>query len=309
MSGRRDKGREGLTLAPNLKQIEAFVAVADLASFRRAADRLNTTQPNISARISAMEGLLGFRLMDRDAGSVRLTPKGEALMPAARQVLSSVDNLVAAAGDDRLFTGVIRLGVTEMIAHTWLGAFLKALQARFPNVLVELSVDLSVNVGDALFRRGIDLALQNGPFERQASGQLALGAYPMVWVAAPELGAKGRLSLNDLTAMTILTHAKGAPQHDELIAHLAEHDMTDARLATSTNLAACQQMTMDGLGVACLPRPMAAEALASGRLVEVDYPWIPKDLEFAARYDADLAPSYVRAAAQIAVETAAAFRE
>ena len=56
-------------MTPTLKQIEAFVQVADLASFRRAAARLNTTQPNISARICALETLLDTRLMDRDAGT------------------------------------------------------------------------------------------------------------------------------------------------------------------------------------------------------------------------------------------------
>ena len=57
-----------------LRQLEAFVAVAEQGSFRRAADRLNTTQPNISARIAALEAQLGQRVMDRDAGRVALTP-------------------------------------------------------------------------------------------------------------------------------------------------------------------------------------------------------------------------------------------
>ena len=73
----------------NLKHIEAFLAVADLGSFRRAAERLNTTQPNISNRISQLEDRLGLRLMERDAGSVRLTPRGQALLAPARQVLGA----------------------------------------------------------------------------------------------------------------------------------------------------------------------------------------------------------------------------
>ena len=57
----------------NLKQLEAFVWVADLGSFRKAADRLNTTQPNVSSRIALLEGAMKRKLMERDAGSVRLT--------------------------------------------------------------------------------------------------------------------------------------------------------------------------------------------------------------------------------------------
>lgn len=55
----------------SLKQLEAFVAVADLGTFRRAAERLNTTQPNISARIAQLEAQMKVSLMERDAGSVR----------------------------------------------------------------------------------------------------------------------------------------------------------------------------------------------------------------------------------------------
>ena len=52
-----------------------------------AAEVLGTTQPNISTRIATLENVLGIVLMHRDAGSVRLTEKGEALLLAARKVL------------------------------------------------------------------------------------------------------------------------------------------------------------------------------------------------------------------------------
>ena len=50
-----------------LKQLQAFVRVADLGSFRKAAERLNTTQPNISSRIAALEDTLDTKLLYRDA--------------------------------------------------------------------------------------------------------------------------------------------------------------------------------------------------------------------------------------------------
>jgi DNA-binding transcriptional LysR family regulator len=121
----------------NLKHIEAFVMVADLGSFRRAAERLNTTQPNISNRIAQLEAQLGVSLMERDAGSVRLTPKGKALLAPGRAVLAALDGFVAAADDATLFRDTLRLGVTEMVAHTWLRGFLVAMKARFPNISVE----------------------------------------------------------------------------------------------------------------------------------------------------------------------------
>ena len=63
-----------------LKQLESFVWVAKLGSFRATAERLNTTQPNISVRISQLESVLDVRLFYRDSGSVALTPIGHSLL-------------------------------------------------------------------------------------------------------------------------------------------------------------------------------------------------------------------------------------
>jgi DNA-binding transcriptional LysR family regulator len=288
-----------------LKQLEAFVQVADLGSFRRAADRLNTTQPNISTRIAGLEAQLGVTLMARDAGSVRLSPMGASLLPKARAALRAVEDLLVAAEDAHLFEGVLRLGVTEMPVHSWLGRYLAALKRRFPKIEVDLTVDYSANLSEALFARSIDLALQSGPFDRRISGEVALGSFPLAWVAAPALGLGARqLTLADLTAGPILTHGRSTLPYEQLSAHLGDNPGLRARLVPSTNMAACIQMTIEGLGVACLPAAMVAAEIAEGRLMALDYAWRPDALRFAARYEAETAPHYVEEAAVLAQQVA-----
>ena len=104
--------------------------------------------------------------MQRDAGSVRLSAKGVELLTHARGVLRATETLIDAAARPGLVEGLLKLGVTEIVVNTWLREFLKCMKARFPNLFIELTVDLSANLNDALFSRGLDLALQNGPFER-----------------------------------------------------------------------------------------------------------------------------------------------
>lgn len=289
----------------NLKQLEAFCAVADLGGFRKAAAKLNTTQPNISTRIAALEAIIGAPLMRRDAGSVQLTPKGEALLPAARRALLAMDEFLTDAENEALFEGALSLGVTELVAQVHLARFLTAFRARFPNVVVQLSVDMSVNLSRALAARSLDLTIQNGPFDQVMSGDVALARYPMVWVAAPTLALPARrLTIDDLRATPLLGHARGAPQHDEFLAHLTAKGARDIRVATCNSIAVSRQMALDGLGLTCLPEPMAAEDIAEGRLVRADYDWTPSPLTFHARFDAETAPHYVREAAQIAADIA-----
>jgi DNA-binding transcriptional LysR family regulator len=288
----------------NLKQLQAFVWVADLQSFRAAADRLGTTQPNISGRIAALETALGLVLMTRDAGSVTLTAQGRDLLTHARRVLAEADALIAAAGQKALITGSLRLGVTEMIVHSWLRDYLRRLKETYPALAVELTVDLSVNLETMLADRRLDLAIQNAPFTRLVSGAIDLGRYDLVWVASPDLAlGTGQAAL---CAHPILTHARNTQLFAETAAHFAGAK-PPARLVPSSNLAACLHMTLDGMGVASLPRAMVGDALARGDLVIVDYGWTPAALHFFARYDGERAARIVADAAQVAVAAARAF--
>lgn len=286
-----------------IKQLEAFLLVADLGGFRRAADLLHTTQPNISSRIAGLEAQLRQKLLDRDAGAVRLTPAGARLLPKARQVVRSLEEFLVVADEDTLFEGVLRLGVTELIVHSWLAPFLAAFKSRFPNIDVDLTVDLSTNISAALFNRSIDLALQSGPFARQTSGSVDLGSFPIIWVASPGLGLGGRvLTLRELAAHPILTHARGTLPYQQLQEHAASAPDIAVRVIPSTNVTACIRMTVEGLGIACLPEIMLRDEIASGEVEQLRYLWCPDELSFRARFDAETTPHFVQEAARLAGE-------
>lgn len=285
--------------------------VADLGSFRKAAERLNTTQPNISSRIAGLEAILKVSLMDRDAGSVRLTTMGQELLGHARAVLKSTETLIEATKRPELYDGVLKLGVTEMVVHTWLREFLRVLKDRFPNIDVELTVDLSVNLHKELFARSIDLTFQNGPFHQQSSGNIDLGTYPLIWVASPSLAlrTKCKVTIEDLANYPVLTHARDSILFEQVSAHFAPRRDLGVRLVPSSNLSACLHMTIDGMGIATLPAAMVGTELAAGDLYQIDYEWVPEGLHFLARYDEHKSPQFVVKAARIGNEVAAGFVE
>ena len=289
-----------------LKQLEALIWVADLASFRRAADHLNTTQPNISARIAGIEAALGVTLMERDAGSVRLTTKGAEILKSARRVMAETEALIEAADRADMIESQLRLGVTEMVACTWLRPFLRDLNAAYPNVLVELSVDLSVNLTKDLAQNAFDLTLQNGPFETASSGFRKIGAYPFLWVSSPTIAGelKATETLQNMSRHPLLTHARHTQGYAGLIAELKARGIRNARVAPSNSLTSCLHMAMDGLGIAALPEPLVAKELAAGTLQRIKADWTPDPLSFAARYHAETAATFITAAAQIAQQAA-----
>lgn len=290
--------------ALTLKQLEALVWVADLGSFRKAAEHLNTTQPNISTRISSLETTFGFPLMQRDAGSVRMTPKGEAFLEQARLVLRAAEGLVEIAARPDLVDDKLRLGVTEMVACTWLRPFMRQLNERYPNISIELTVDLSRQLDVELAGNALDLAIQTAPFAAPATGSVELGSHDFVWVAAPDVAANlpDTPTEADLASHAILTHHRQTQAHVQL----AER-MPRARITASSSLLSCLHMAIDGMGLAAMPHAMVARHLAEGALVEIRAPWHPSPLRFAARFQRDRAPEHVAQAAQLAADCAAAF--
>lgn len=289
-----------------LKQLEAFAAVVDLGSFRKAAAALGTTQPNISNRISTLEHSLGVILMHRDAGSVRLSEKGSILVAAARQVLRDAEAFLEAAERQDLITDRLRLGVTELVACTWLHPFLRRFREVYPAISVDLEVGLSAEIEKKLVTGQIDLALQTGPFEHEIGGSLALGIYRYIWVAKPDLvrriGAK--ITIADLLKTPVLIHAKHTLAARELVKLTEARKVAVDQIVYSNSLASCVQMAIDGMGISLLPAALVRDPIEAGTLAEVIADWYPKPLEFFARYDRTRGQRFVEAAAKLAVETA-----
>ena len=290
----------------SIKQLEAFVCVVDIGTFRKAAAALGTTQPNISARISSLEKSLGVLLMHRDAGSVRLTEKGTVLLASARKILWASEEFLEVASRQDLIAERLRLGVTELIACSWLHEFLRRFREIYPTVVVELQVNLSVEIEKELLARHLDLALQTGPFQNETTASLPLAKYPYIWVASPDVarGVGRNVHIAALVGTSVLTHAKHSLASREFARLVDAKGLSSDRIVYSSSLSSCVQMAVDGMGFALLPELLVRETLDNGLLERVDCDWLPPSLEFFARYDSARAPRFIQAAAECAVETA-----
>lgn len=285
-----------------LKQLEAFAFVVDCGTFRAAASALGTTQPNISARITALEAALNVTLLIRDAGSVRLTVDGEKLLQKTRAVLWAGEALIQEAGRQDLIEETLRLGVTELVACTWLQTFLRLMREAYPKLRIQLEVDLSTAIDARLMEGQLDLALQTGPFKSKAFASAPLGQEPYCWVGhvdvVQHLSAKP--SLRELFDLTVLTHAKHTRACAALHTIATTKGLRRERIVHSSALSACVPMVLEGLGVALLPDRLVEGEILAGHLRKIDAEWLPDPLSFFARYAPARSALYVEKAARIA---------
>ena len=285
-----------------LKQLEAFAFVVDMGTFRAAASALGTTQPNISARITALETALNETLLIRSAGSVRLTANGEKLLKKTREVLWAGEALIEEAGRQELIEETLRLGVTELVACTWLQGFLRSMREAYPKLRIQLEVDLSTTIDARLMEGQLDLALQTGPFKSKTFASDALGQERYCWVANTDLiqNVSAKPCLPELFDLTVLTHAKHTQACAALHGIAATRGLRRERIVHSSALSACVPMVLEGLGVALLPERLVEAEVAAGDLHKIDADWHPEPLSFFARYAPARAALYVEKAAQIA---------
>lgn len=130
---------------PSLRQIEAFVAVAETGSFTRAAERRHMPQSALSTLVRDLEGALGLRLFDRTTRRVELTEGGREFLSAARGTLASLDAACRSARDHAARRrGRIVVAAPPLIAAAILPAAMAAFRETHPDVslgLLDLRTD------------------------------------------------------------------------------------------------------------------------------------------------------------------------
>lgn len=129
----------------DLTDLQAFRAVVETGSFRKAADAVNLSQPALSRRIDKLEEALGVRLFERTTRSVSLTTVGRVFAQSAEQLLDDLDAALLGIRDvssSRL--GHVTIACVPSVAYYFLPAIVARYHQRFPRIRVKL-LDASAN--------------------------------------------------------------------------------------------------------------------------------------------------------------------
>ena len=191
-----------------LRQLSAFVAVADTGSFTLAAERLFITQSALSGLIKELESTLGLRLFDRSTRRLRLSDTGRELYPQIEKILHDLDGVVSEVGNLKdLQRGSVRVAVPQLLACTLLPELMAGFRAEHPGVQLRL-VDCAVeSVMARVFSGEVDIGI--GP-EREANSDIAaeqLFCLPFMAVMPPghALARRRKLQWPDLAGQSLIT--------------------------------------------------------------------------------------------------------
>lgn len=287
----------------NLRQVETFYWAAKLGSFSAAAERLNATQSTVSVRIRDIEHDLGVSLFDRTQRTARITPKGRELMRYAEELLRVATQMRGRMSKDNAMSGVLRIGVAEMVSLTWLPRLVKAVHEKYPRIVLELDEALTQDLIDGLNEGSLDLIFAAGRVPGYSFTPVSLGTVQFAWMASHTLELpEGVLAPRDLQDQPIIALSRESYHHKSIEDWFHMGDATGRRIDTCKSLNVAASLATAGLGLALLPprsyaREMRGKQL---RIVKTSPPFPP--VEFTATCSVESMQPVARKIAQLASE-------
>jgi LysR family carnitine catabolism transcriptional activator len=254
----------------NLRQLEAFVLLARLGGFSRAADQLHLTQAGLSILIRRLEERLNARLVERTTRSVALTPAGHQVLPIAERMLADAQSILACGrGMTPDQAGRISLGLAPQLAGTVLPEVLKAFRDDYPRVSVVFRECVNEEIVGRIYAREIDFGLGFGMQTNSELDSQAL-THDTLAVAFPPghaLARKRIVRWKDLLAYPVITLTVGSTMRTltENVFLAAGQALLPAYEATNTITALA--LAREGLGVAVVPTSIRPAATAQAMLL------------------------------------------
>ncbi|TEA79043.1 LysR family transcriptional regulator [Allopusillimonas ginsengisoli] len=274
---------------PTFKQIEAVYWVHTLGGFSAAAEKLHATQSTISKRIIDLEDFLGIDIFDRQ-NRTRLTVEGRSLLDAFTRMLDIRQDVVARTQDPGSYSGFFRLGVTEMVALTWLPDLIALIKKDYPKMILESRVDMARTLCQQIASNELDFVIS--PLMEDMDSHIAtsfLSTLELTWAIRSELLVSPRkiYSMAEIASFPLLSHSDGSMLHKTLKDSFLTGGAAPKDKLFCGSMIAMAELARAGLGVAYLPKAyFSAYFCRRGlRAIKTDFP-MPK-MDYYAIYRAD----------------------
>lgn len=187
---------------PEMRLLQAAIALAEELNFSRAADRLRFTQPALSKQIFELESQLGFRLFERNHQSVQLTDAGRAFVQEAREAVIHTERAIVLA--KAAFNGadeVLNIGRSSSTDPFLITTLLSVRLPLYPGMRINFSSNFSNELARQVISGNLDLAIVTGVPDSPRLSPLLI-AESVFYVAMPvsdELSHRRSVALNQMS--------------------------------------------------------------------------------------------------------------
>ncbi len=254
-----------------IRQLRAFVAIAEAGTFTAGAQRVHVTQAAISMQIRQLENELGARLFVRAPRRVILTEAGEHLLDRARHILRELDaaqdEIAELAGAER---GRLRIGsASAAITSDPLPKILKELRKQHAGAEISVTSGTSEALVHQILAGELDLAFVSLPVEARSIQTERLNEDQLVAIASPRhrLAKQRTVSAYTLAGEKLILGERGGNTRRLIDQFFAQAGVTLTISMELSRQAAIRRMVEEDMGVGIVPLKSVREEVERGRLV------------------------------------------
>lgn len=257
-----------------IDNLRTLVAVVDLGSYTRAAERIGRSQPAVTLQIQKLQELAGCRIMKGGGRDFQLTEEGELLLRYARQILRLNDE-IASRLQRRKPEGVVRIGLPTDYAVAFLQRVLTNFLEKHKDVQLEISCQLSAVTMQRLADDELDLAIAMYS-DRQNDCLAYSWSERPIWVTAENSDTHRK------NPVPIAAHDKGCEYRERMIRALDSIGRPWRIVYVSPGISGLQEAVKSGFGVSALTRRTLLRGMQV--LTEADgFPALP-DIRIGLHY-------------------------
>jgi DNA-binding transcriptional LysR family regulator len=254
-----------------IRQLKAFLAIAEAKTFTAGARRVNVTQAAISMQIRQLEDEVGIPLFTRTPRRVILTEAGERLLDRARRILREHDAALAEiseiAGAEH---GRLRIGsASAMFTTTQLPWILERLKNKFPNAEITVSSGTSQVLVDKIMHGDIDIAFISLPVEAASVQTDLLFSDEIVAIAHPghPLAKQKVISAAALAGESLILGEKGGNTRRMIDDFFDMANVKPNVVMELSRQEAINQMVESKMGVGIAGAKAVSKEIADGKLI------------------------------------------
>lgn len=248
--------------------LETLLWIARLGTFGAAAERLNTTQPAISARIRELESHLGASLFRREGRSMTLTPTGRQLVRECEPLWAQFQSVLLGCSDISEAAGTVRMGAGEIAAASCLPGFISRLQIELPKVSFEVEIALTADLVQQILNGRSDLVFAAGNMSHPMLRSTSIGTVELLWLASPRVAATMQeRKFSD--AIQIWSLSNQSPLYQIMKDAIARSNLSSRSVNLCNNVRSLIDIVSSGAGIGIFPHSMVRHHIADGSLVPV----------------------------------------
>lgn len=278
-----------------MRHIRAFLTVARLRNFTRAATELHVSQSALTVQIKQLEDALGVVLFDRSRRGVSLTPAGNDVLLPLERILIDTEAIISHTRDlAGLRRGMISIAALPSVAAGLLPTALQEFTKQHPGIVVQIMDLVSEKVIEAVKRDQVDFAIgiRVRP-DRELKATPLLTDRLAAFVPASHLLVRQ----NSVTLRELLKYPLILTRKDSSVREVLDHALKKEKLPMvpafeTSYMSTALGMVTAGLGIAVLPESAASLFSSNGiSCIQVSKPVLSRRIELIQKADRCLAPA------------------